>query len=76
MVLTIRFTPKNFNPIIMSGMLNKPYNIPTGRAINEFTIVAMPITPPGAISLGAVKQCSPSEKINEADIIIKMSLIH
>ena len=60
-------------PSIISGRLNNPYNKPTGQPARWFIIVAMPVTPPGAMLAGAMKQCRPSEKTDDAKIMIKKS---
>ncbi|MDR2532037.1 MAG: hypothetical protein LBC82_04265 [Oscillospiraceae bacterium] len=41
----------------------------------EFIIVAIPVTPPGAMLAGAIKQCRPSEKTDDARIMTAKSII-
>jgi len=43
--------------------------------VSELIIVAIPVTPPGAMLAGAIKQCSPIAKIQDATAINKMSAI-
>jgi hypothetical protein len=75
-VLSIIFLPKNINPSIISGILNNPYNKPTDTFVNELIIVAMPVTPPGAMFAGAIKQCKPTEKTDAAITVTNKSSIN
>ena len=48
------------NPAISSGMFISPIRLPTFQSVTLLTIVAIPVTPPGAISFGEVKLWTPS----------------
>ena len=44
------------NPAMRSGTFIAAISVPTFRSVTKLIIVAIPVTPPGAMLFGAVKQ--------------------
>ena len=55
-VLTANLLPTTKNARSSSGILMAMVSTPIGIPVSALIMVEMPLTPPGAISLGAVKQ--------------------
>ena len=55
-VFPANILPTKKNARIRSGTLNAMVNTPMGICVRALIMVEMPLTPPGAISFGAVKQ--------------------
>lgn len=72
--MNAKFLPRNLNPIIRRGMLIRIIEVPIGRLLIAFVMMAKPAVPPVAILFGAKKVAIPSAIIAEPIIIKAVSI--